>query len=133
MKKLLLVVTVSLLCSGCSLLQMFNMTFDSSEYDQINTIQTDINLSQPFCGQPYEGTSVGILYKDTLRLKNYTDGLQEGKLTIAIDNLYKMVNELDSRYDSTNSVSKTYCTDKLEDILSSTKLVQQAIAKEPRS
>jgi len=138
MKNILIVLSFVFL-SGCAVIQpmidRFTIAqFDNNEYALVNKIRTQSQLAKQDCSTSILVRShVDDMFITSTELKNYSQYLPKNEQTInPIDILHKMVNEIHARYNTTSSVSKTYCELKLTSINQSAESIQRAIGKRPR-
>ena len=138
MKNILIALSFVLL-SGCAVVQpmidRFNIAqFDNNEYALVNKIRTQSQLAKQDCGTSILARShIDDMFITSTELKNYSQYIPKNQQTISpVEILDKMISEIHARYNTTSSVSKTYCELKLTSINQSAEAIQRAMAKRPR-
>jgi hypothetical protein len=137
--KIISILTICLLLSGCSVIQPFIDKFmiapyDNNEYGIVNKIRTTAQLSKKDCSnKSIMKTNSETIFSYGTELKNFSQYLPKNEQSIKpISQLYTMIEELDKRYQAEGNVSKTYCELKLTSIEESSEMIQKAIGKRPR-
>lgn len=133
MKRLILVLALSLL-SSCALVDAYRMArFDNNEYMLINTVRTQANLGARKCGTPEVVAEVDAIWAKTVELRNYSESIPRNQETVRMtQELSEIVKGLSDRYHGTESVSLNYCTLKFGNIEKSATIIQNVVGDKPR-
>jgi len=133
MKKLLLILLISLL-PGCALYDAYIMArFDNNEYALINRIRTEANLGAAKCGKPEVVAVVDHLWATSVEFRNYTQSIPNNQEATKMGSeLAEIVKGLSDRYKGTEPVSMVYCTTKFSSIERNAVNIQNVIGKKPR-
>lgn len=133
MKRLILVLALSLL-SSCALVDAYRMArFDNNEYMLINTVRTQANLGARKCGTPEVVAEVDAIWFKTVELRNYSESIPHNQETVTMtQELSEIVKGLSDRYHDTEPVSLNYCTLKFGNIEKSATIIQNVVGDKPR-
>jgi hypothetical protein len=125
MKKLLIILSVSLL-TGCSALQdLWVANYDTNEYALVNKIRT-IAQTTKICDE----STVKNLYLATVELKNFSQYLPRNRQSNELNaDLLKLVMEL---YDKEPPIGSAYCKAKLNIIEKTAERIQQVTGSKPK-
>jgi outer membrane murein-binding lipoprotein Lpp len=120
------IMLVSLLLAGCT-----SLVFDSTEYDRyIGLIERTQKISLT-CSQPADVKfQVSVLKDDVAHMNNYAmyrDSRKEIKNST--NQLFLLVEEMNTRYEQLIPPSKTYCEQKLRIISDAAKTVSFTLGK----
>jgi len=139
MKKLIVLFLAVMTMSGCSTLtgviDYFDMArFDNNEYLLAVNVRTQANLGARKCGTPEVNAEVSKLWSDSLRLKNYSESIENNEETVTMSSeLLEIVRGLDQRYNiDKKEVSMSYCTSKFGLIEKNATIITNVIGKKPR-
>lgn len=134
MKKLLVVLSFSLL-SGCALVDSYFMAkYDTNEYAAITAIRTQSEVAQEACGDKKKvEVHIDEIYKSSVFFKNFTQlrARNEDTSTIAY-NIYLLSDQLKKHYEKNETVSVPYCKLKLQQVEKGAITAQKAIGAKPR-
>jgi len=134
MKKLL-ITTVLLTLSGCTLFDAYFMAnFDSTEYALVNKIQTDSELAISDCSNQVKSKENTIkIYNTAVELKNYTQYIPNNNDANKLaGNLVELTTQGKDLYAKNTPVSETFCKLKLQQINRTSKTIQEVIGNKPR-
>lgn len=139
MKKLAIALSLVLL-TGCATIQQsslyraWNMPkFDNVEYDKVNSIRTDANLSAAKCGTPEVIPAVDMLYYKSVEFKNYSASIPHNEEVVKMSGeLAEIIKGLNVRYHEKEPVSPSYCTLKFGTIEKNAVTIQNVIGAKPR-
>jgi hypothetical protein len=125
MKKLLVILSVSLI-TGCSTLQdLWVASYDTNEYALVNKIRT-IAQTTKTCDE----STVKNLYLITVELKNFSQYLPRNQQNNELNaDLLRLVTEL---YDKEPPIGSAYCKAKLNIIEKSAERIQQVTGSKPK-
>jgi hypothetical protein len=125
MKKLLVILSVSLI-TGCSTLQdLWVASYDTNEYALVNKIRTIAQTSKT-CDE----STVKNLYLTTVELKNFSQYLPRNRQNNELNaDLLRLVTEL---YDKEPPVGQAYCKAKLNIIEKTAERIQQVTGSKPK-
>jgi hypothetical protein len=132
-KKIVLIIVVSLL-SSCILVDSYRMArFDNNEYMLINAVRTHANLGASSCGTLEVIEVVNSIWYKAVELRNYSESIPHNNQTIKMtQELVTVVDGLRVRYRDTSKVSLNYCTLKFSNIEKSATIIQNVIGDKPR-
>jgi hypothetical protein len=125
MKKLLVILSVSLI-TGCSTLQdLWVANYDTNEYALVNKIRTIAQTSK-ICDE----STVKNLYLTTVELKNFSQYLPRNRQSNELNaDLLRLVMEL---YDKEPPIGSAYCKAKLNIIEKTAERIQQVTGSKPK-
>jgi hypothetical protein len=125
MKKLLIILSVSLI-TGCSALQdLWVANYDTNEYALVNKIRT-IAQTTKLCDE----STVKNLYLTTVELKNFSQYLPRNRQNNELNaDLLRLVMEL---YDKEPPIGSAYCKAKLNIIEKTAERIQQVTGSKPK-
>jgi hypothetical protein len=125
MKKLLVILSVSLI-TGCSALQdLWVASYDTNEYALVNKIRT-IAQTTKLCDE----STVKNLYLTTVELKNFSQYLPRNRQNNELNaDLLRLVMEL---YDKEPPIGSAYCKAKLNIIEKTAERIQQVTGSKPK-
>jgi hypothetical protein len=125
MKKILVILSVSLI-TGCSALQdLWVANYDTNEYALVNKIRT-IAQTTKICDE----FTVKNLYVTTVELKNFSQYLPRNRQSIELNaDLLRLVTEL---YDKETPIGSAYCKAKLNIIEKTAERIQQVTGSKPK-
>jgi hypothetical protein len=125
MKKLLIILSISLI-TGCSSLQdLWVSNYDTNEYALVNKIRT-IAQTTKVCDE----STVKNLYLTTVELKNFSQYLPRNRQNNELNaDLLRLVTEL---YDKEPPVGSSYCKAKLNIIEKTAERIQQVTGSKPK-
>ena len=129
MKKLLFLMLV--IMSGCSLIDAYNLKYDSIEYSSITEIRTTASLAKASCLNPVQSSvladSISI---KTLNFANYTQYRSDIHTFNAAIKLNEIAQGLHKDYEK-GAVSSMFCLIKFEEIEKSAEVMQKIIGAKP--
>ena len=134
MKKLIALLTVSML-SSCAVYDAYMMTkYDSNEYKLAVEIRTDAHLAKTECDNPLASKINAQSIADKTQLfEFYSEHIpRNDNGASASRNLNEIAQGLLKRYNSGDKVSPTFCRLKFEGIEIGAVTVQSVLAKRPR-
>jgi hypothetical protein len=135
MKKLLIIIGLSILLPGCALVDAYLMTkYDPNEYKLISEIRTDAMLAKKDCKDAQKSTynAVAIANKTQL-FEIYSENVPRNtNVIIAGKELNEIAQTLALRYNPFNAPSETYCKLKFESIEHNATTMQHTIGARPR-
>lgn len=108
--------------------------YDTNEYQLINKIRTNSELSVSMCSDSeYSRENLITIYTNSLEFRNYTQYLPNNTATheLAIS-LHQIVEEALALYMSNDQVSLAFCEISLEQIRESAETIQQVLGDKPR-
>jgi hypothetical protein len=125
MKKLLVILSVSLI-TGCSALQdLWVANYDTNEYALVNKIRT-IAQTTKICDE----STVKNLYLTTVELKNFSQYLPRNRQSNELNaDLLRLVMGL---YDKEPPIEQVYCKAKLNIIEKTAERIQQVTGSKPK-
>jgi hypothetical protein len=109
-------------------------SYDANEYQLINQVRTNAELSKPMCSDSeYSQENLNTIYTNSLELKNYTQYLPNNEATheLAIK-LHQIVEDTLALYLTNDQVSQAFCEISLEQITESAETIQQVLGGKPR-
>lgn len=134
MKKLFLVIVVSML-SGCAVIDAYLMTkYDPNEYMIITEIRTQSEMNKMAC----EDSSISkfnarMLEQRTRLMITYSEHIpRNDNVNKAAIELHSMTEGLYNQYQKTPEVSKAFCQIKFDTISRSAEKIQKIIGSKPR-
>lgn len=136
MKKLLLVVAVSML-AGCStvnsMLDAYFMKYDPNEYQQISDIRSTAHYAKTSCDNAEQAKAqADVLAKKTYTFANYVQYTPHNdKVIAASTELDKIAQGLVTQYQK-GTVSPIFCKIKFNSVEESAELMQKTIGAKPR-
>jgi hypothetical protein len=135
MKKLLVIIGLSILLPGCALVDAYLMTkYDPNEYKLITEIRADAQLSKKNCDDSTASKmNARIVVNKTHLFELYSQEVPRNTNVInASKDLHEIAQGLDTRYNQPNPVSPAYCKLKFESIENNASTMQHTIGARPR-
>ncbi len=135
MKNILIAAVAIMILSGCSTVNsLFVAKYDTNEYELINWIRTNAELSVETCDNiDISKQNFVTLYRGSLEFKNFTQYLRRNQDTYALaTNLYEIVDQGVEMYATNNEVSQTFCELSLSQIIESAETIQKVLGDKPR-
>ena len=134
MRKLLLMLLVSVL-PGCTLIDAYLMAgFDPNEYLLITQIRTDAEAAKAQCDNVVASKSnAQAIAGKTQLFERYSEEIPRNDNGVsAAKSLNEIAQGLATRYAGTQPVSPVFCKLKFEGIESSAKVIQHVVGNRPR-
>lgn len=137
MKKII-IITLSLLISGCAIIndsiEAFLMKYDTNEYKIITEIRYDAQLYKQGCQDAVQSRLNAISLKNkTNFFVMFTQYLPHDRdIQVASVELDKMAKGLIDRYDSGQPVSTVFCKIKFENLEQNAETIQKTTGGKPR-
>jgi uncharacterized protein YcbK (DUF882 family) len=135
MKKIIAVSFVTLMLSGCALIDAYLMAgYDTTEYALINRIKTQSELYVEDCKDANKSKqNADNLYATAVELKNFSTNIPRNEDTTKLAiNLVDLTKQGKEQYVKNSNVSETFCKLKLQQIGRSAEVAQKVIGKKPR-
>jgi hypothetical protein len=135
MKNILIAAVAIMILSGCSTVNsLFVAKYDTNEYELINWIRTNAELSVETCDNiDISKQNFVTLYRGSLEFKNFTQYLRRNQDTYALaTNLYEIVDQGVEMYATNDEVSQTFCELSLSQIIESAETIQKVLGDKPR-
>jgi hypothetical protein len=135
MKKLLIIMGLSILLSGCALIDAYLMTkYDPNEYKLITEIRADAQLSKKNCDDNNASKMNAIIVANKTHLfELYSQEVPRNQNVInASKDLNEIAQGLETRYNQPTPVSPAYCKLKFTSIESNAETMQHIIGARPR-
>jgi len=133
MKKILVLLSLTVLTGCSSLLDAYLMKYDANEYQQITVIRSAAAFSKESCSEPERAKRhANMLANRTTTFKNYAQYLPHNdKVISASQELAKMAQGLKDQY-AKGSVSPAFCKIKFDNIEKSAEDMQKVIGAKPK-
>ena len=130
MKKIALVVLVSLL-TGCAAIDAYFMAkFDNQEYALVSKIRTQAQIAQRSCDKPIDvKPQVNEIIYTSIQFKNFTQHIPRNP------EAYKMAGqivELSEQIKFDEKTSPIFCKMKLQQVERNAEKIQQGLGSKPR-
>lgn len=128
--KILSILFSVLLLTSCSTITSFKVApFNGSEYEKISHLRTSIALIEGQCHDPVAMKAASVdINNQAFELVIYSQGLPGNTDAVQMEtNLHLITSELMKRYASVNSISETYCEDKLQILLRTSTTIQKSL------
>ena len=135
MKKPLLIIGLSVLLSGCALVDAYLMTkYDPNEYKLITEIRADAQLAKKSCDDNNVSKMNAIIVANKTHLfELYSQEIPRNTNVInASKDLNEIAQGLEERYKQSTTISPAYCKLKFGSIESNATTMQHIIGARPR-
>jgi hypothetical protein len=111
----------------------FMAKYDTNEYALVNDIKTKAQVAEENCeNNLLVTTQVNELYIKSLEFKNFATHIPGNEDSVKLSNKLLILTKDTKDQFNKSAVSSFYCKSKLEQIVKSTDIIQQAIGKKPR-
>jgi hypothetical protein len=134
MKKILIILFVSVL-SGCALIDAYFMAkYDTTEYALVNEIKTKAQVAEENCSnQLLVVAQVNELYIKSLEFKNFTTHIPRNKDADNMSTkLLTLTKDAREYFIKAEKISPIFCKAKLQQVVKSADTIQQVIGNKPR-
>lgn len=135
MKKLVALLALSSMLSGCAVWDAYNMAkFDVNEYQYIARIRTHADIGLPLCGTPAVKDEVKYIYVVANEYKNYAEYIPRNENSYQLaTTLTQITDDFYKRYQGSEPApSAVYCKAKFNAIARASENIQKVIGAKPR-
>jgi hypothetical protein len=130
MKKIALVVLMSLL-TGCAVIDAYFMAgFDNQEYALINKIRTKAQIAQKSCDKPIDANpQIVEIVNTSIEFRNFTQHIPRNP---EAQKMAKQMVELSEQLKFDDKTSTVFCKMKLQQVERNADKIQQVLGSKPR-
>lgn len=130
MKKIALVVLMSLL-TGCAVIDAYFMaSFDNQEYALINKIRTKAQIAQKSCDKPIDANpQIVEIVNTSIEFRNFTQHIPRNP---EAQKMAKQMVELSEQLKFDDKTSTVFCKMKLQQVERNADKIQQVLGSKPR-
>lgn len=124
-----------MMLNGCIVFDSYFMAkYDTTEYSLVNQVRTKAQVASENCSnQILVTTQVNDLYISSLEFKNFTFYIPHNEdATKLSDKLFTLTKDTKDYFNKTEKISPIFCKAKLQQIVTSADIIQQALGRKPR-
>jgi hypothetical protein len=121
--------------NGCVVFDAYFMAkYDTTEYSLVNQVRTKAQIAEESCSnQAQVIIQVNDLYNSALEFKNFTVYIPHNEdATKLSSKLFTLTKDTRDYFNKTEKISPVFCKAKLQQIVTSADIIQQAIGSKPR-
>jgi hypothetical protein len=137
--KLIIASSSIIILTGCAVVtKMYDAYFmtgyDNYEYALVNKIRSTAEIGIKQCDSiEISKNNFESLYNQSIEFKNFTQYIPRNEDTIKLsNNIHDLIKQGSDAYNSSNSVSPTFCKLKLQQVIRSSETAQKVIGSKPR-
>ena len=134
MKKLFIIPLI-LMLNGCVVFDAYFMAkYDTTEYSLVNQVRTKAQIAEENCSnQSLIITQINELYNNALEFKNFTVYIPHNEDAVKLSTkLLTLTKDAKDYFNKTEKISPIFCKAKIQQIVTSADIIQQAIGSKPR-